>query len=143
MCLNGNLRCLILLLMGFFRSLFSAVDGIIEISVSDVTTGLQIEWINQPDIDDYTPLQKAVIHHLTSKVQYLLQKGADPRAKNMLNESARSINKRLCHYYLTCLQKNYQNYQSSGDRLTYRDTRRHFKDLYSSQLAINKSLNKK
>jgi len=43
MCLNGNLRCLILLLMGFFRSLFSAVDGIIEISVSDVTTGLEIE----------------------------------------------------------------------------------------------------
>jgi hypothetical protein len=99
--------------------------------------------INQPDIDGYTPLQKTVIQHLTSKVQYLLQSCADPRAKNMLNESARSINKRLCHYYLTCLQKNYQNYQSSGDRLTYRDTRRHFKDLYSSQLAINKSLNKK
>jgi hypothetical protein len=96
--------------------------------------------INQPDIDDYTPLQKAVIHHLTSKVQYLLQKGADPRAKNMINESARSINKRLCHYYLTCLQKNYQNYQSNGTWQEYRETRRHFKDLYSSQLAINKIL---
>lgn len=95
--------------------------------------------INQPDIDNYTPLQKAVIHHMTSKVQYLLQKGAKPLTKNMLNESARSINKRLCHYYLTCLQKNYQN---SGDQLAYRDARRHFKDLYRSQLEINKILNK-
>jgi hypothetical protein len=46
--------------MGFFRSLFSAVDGIIEISVSDVTTGLEIEWINQPDIDRYTKLPISV-----------------------------------------------------------------------------------
>lgn len=98
--------------------------------------------INEADIDGYTPLQKSVIHHLTSKVQYLLQSGADPQARNMLNESARSINKRLCHYYLTCLQKNYQNYQSSS-RQEYRDARRHFKDLYSSQLAINKILNKR
>jgi hypothetical protein len=29
--------------MGFFGSLFSAVDGIIEIFVSDVATGLEIE----------------------------------------------------------------------------------------------------
>jgi hypothetical protein len=46
--------------MGFFGSLFSAVDGIIEIFVSDVATGLEIEWINQPNIDRYTKLPISV-----------------------------------------------------------------------------------
>jgi hypothetical protein len=119
-----------------------------DLTTAEVIDGCESNFsvksnINEADIDGYTPLQKTVIHHLTSKVQYLLQSGADPQARNMLNESARSINKRLCHYYLTCLQKNFQNYQGNGNRQEYRDTRRHLKDLYSCQLAINKILNKK
>ena len=99
--------------------------------------------INEADIDGYTPLQKTVIHHLPSKVRYLVQNAADPQARNFLNESAKTINQRLCHYYLTCLKKNYQNYQVNGNFNEYSEAKRHFKDLYESQLAIRKIINKK